>query len=73
MKAKNFVLSRYPNATAFPMIDNRRGQTSYVIIKHGAFEDFPKIDLEIFSNEGAETASKAWTNAKKEILSNNSK
>lgn len=72
MKAKDFVLSKYPNATAFPSIDNRRGQTSYVILKYGSYSDHidaRTFEMEIFPNEGAETASKAWTNAKKHILS----
>lgn len=70
MKAKDFVKHKYPNANHFPMIDNRRMQTSYVILKHGRFEDWPTIGLDIFPNEGAETPSKAWTNAKKYILEN---
>lgn len=59
MRAKDFVLSKYPGACAFPMIDNLRRQTLYVILKgvgHG---------LEYITNEGATTASKAWTDAKK--------
>lgn len=60
MKAKDFVLGKYPNAYPCGMIDNARRQTSTVIVKgnHG---------LEIFPNEGATNASKAWTNAKKHI------
>lgn len=62
MKAKEFVLSKYPNALPYSMIDNRRGKNSYVILKgipHG---------LDIFPNKHADTASKAWTNAKKHII-----
>ena len=73
MKAKDFVKSRYPCATAFPMIDNARMQTSYVILKYGEFESWMETGLEIFTNEGATTESKAWTNAKKEITKNESK
>lgn len=62
MKAIDFVKSRYPNARYFPMIDNRRMQTSYVILKG------PEYGLEIITNEGATTTSKAWTDAKKYIL-----
>ena len=68
MKAIDFVKSKYPNATSFPMIDNRRMQTSYVILKYGSFSDWPTVGLEMFNNEGSKTASKAWTNAKREIL-----
>ena len=68
MKAIDFVKTHYPNATAFPSIDNGRRQTSYVILKHGAFRDWTEVGLEIFPNEGATTASKAWSNAKKQIL-----
>lgn len=70
MKAKEFVLSKYPNATPFPMIDNRREQTSYVILKHGAYSTFSETGLDIFQNKGAKTASKAWANAKNEIFNN---
>jgi hypothetical protein len=62
MKAKEFVMSKYPKAFAFPMIDNPKGQTSYVIVKG---EDH---FLEILPNEGATTASKAWTNAKNFLI-----
>lgn len=62
MKAIDFVKSRFPGAHNFAMIDNPRLQTSQVILKGMAFE------LEIFPNEGATTASKAWTNAKNHIL-----
>lgn len=65
MTAKDFVLSKYPEAFSFPMIDNKRDQTSYVILKgrnHG---------LEYITNEGARTSSKAWTDAKKFILNQN--
>ena len=58
MKAIDFVKNKFPNAVSFPMIDNYRGRTSYVIIKGLG-------SLEIFPNEGAKTASQAWTNAKK--------
>lgn len=71
MKAKDFVLSKYPNATPFPAIDNRRMRTSYVILKHGSYADHYKagaFEMETFPNEGAKTASKAWTNAKNHIL-----
>lgn len=69
MKAKEFVLSRYPNATAFPSIDNHRRQTSYVILKYGTYQqNVVSGNFEIFTNEGATNASKAWTNAKKEII-----
>lgn len=61
MKAKDFVRSKYPNSQQFPMIDNQRRQTSYVIIKELG-------SMNIFTNEGATTAYKAWTNAKNEIL-----
>lgn len=61
MKAKDFVLSKYPNAYTIGTIDNPRRQTSTVVIKGDN-------GLEIFPNEGATTASKAWTNAKKSIL-----
>ena len=61
MKAKEYVLIKYPNSFAYPMIDNARNQTSYVII-----ESY-KAGLGIFPNEGAKTASKAWTNAMKHI------
>ena len=61
MKAKDFVLGHYSNAYAYGMIDNARRQTSTVIVKG-------VTGLEIFPNEGATNASKAWTNAKKEIL-----
>jgi len=74
MKAKDFVLLHYPNAAAFPSIDNHRMQTSYVILKHGTYRehhDSGNFNMEIFTNEGATTASKAWTNAKKEILKTN--
>lgn len=73
MKAKEFVLSKYPNATAFPSIDNARRQTSYVILKHGSFSEHyaaQVFEMPIFPNEGAATASKAWTNAKKAIIAN---
>lgn len=60
MKAKDFVLSHYPKAFTFPMIDNYRRQTSYVVVK-GDFGTF------YITNEGARTASKAWTDAKKYI------
>lgn len=63
MKAKYFVLQKYPNACHFRMIDNPRRQTSSVIIK-----DYTKGDLKIFENHGAENESKAWTNAKRQIL-----
>lgn len=66
MKAIEFVKLKYPNALAFPSIDNYRRQTSYVIIK-----DYTTGSNEIFPNEGATTASKAWTNAKKHIISEN--
>ena len=59
MRAIDFVKSHYPDAIVYAMIDNKRRQTSYVILK---------APFEIFTNEGATTASKAWTNAKKEIL-----
>ena len=61
MKAKEFVKSKYPKAFAFSMIDNLRGRNSYVILKALG-------NLEIFNNEGATTESKAWTNAKKQII-----
>lgn len=61
MKAKEFVRSKYPESQQYPMIDNYRKQTSYVIIKASG-------SMDIFTNEGAKTASKAWVNAKKEIL-----
>lgn len=61
MKAEEFVKQHYPKAIAFPMIDNLRRQTSYVIVKG-------TVGLEIFENYGATTASKAWTNAKKDLL-----
>ena len=67
MKAITFVKTHYPNATAFPSIDNRRGGTSYVILKHGSYAKSVESGLEILPNEGAITASKAWTNAKKYI------
>jgi len=76
MKAKDFVLSKYPHAVAFPSIDNRRRQTSYVILKHGSYKehhDAGAFNMEIFTNEGATTSSKAWTNAKKEILKEETK
>lgn len=63
MRAIDFVKSKYPDALSFPMIDNHRGQTSYVILK-GA----QQYGFEIITNEGATTASKAWTDAKKYIL-----
>jgi delta-aminolevulinic acid dehydratase/porphobilinogen synthase len=63
MKAKDFVLSKYPNAGYFPMIDNRRRQTSYVICNMDGSGEF-------IINNGARTASKAWTDAKKAILEN---
>lgn len=62
MKAKDFVLSKFPNAFPYGMIDNARRQTSVVIVKGDNGN-------EIFPNEGARNASKAWTNAKKYILS----
>lgn len=71
MKAKDFVLSKYPNASHFRMIDNPRMQTSSVILKHGSYQEHYQaraFEMEIFPNEGAETASKAWTNAKKFII-----
>lgn len=43
MKAKNFVLSKHPNAYSWGMIDNARRQMSTVIIKGG-------FGLEIFPN-----------------------
>jgi hypothetical protein len=61
MKAKDFVLSKYPKAFSYGMIDNARRQSSTVIVK-GNF------GAEIFPNEGAINASKAWTNAKKYLL-----
>jgi hypothetical protein len=61
MKAIDFVKQKYPNAFSYPMIDNARRQTSYVIVK-GNF------GTEFITNEGAKTASKAWTDAKKFIL-----
>ncbi|MEB0262911.1 hypothetical protein [Mucilaginibacter sp. 10I4] len=61
MIAKEFVLSKYPKAYSYGMIDNPRRQTSTVIIKSDT-------GLEIFPNEGATNSSKAWTNAKKAIL-----
>lgn len=64
MSDKEYVKGKYPKAEAFPMIDNERGRTSYVIFKGGDFA------LEIFPNEGASTASKAWTNAKKYLQLN---
>lgn len=63
MKAKDFVKEKYPDAFAFPMIDNRRRQKSYVILKGAA-----EYGLEFITNEGATTASKAWTDAKKFII-----
>lgn len=63
MKAEAFVKQQYPEAYAYPMIDNWRRRTSYVIIKGIK-------GLEIFPNEGAKTASKAWTNAKKHLIDN---
>jgi hypothetical protein len=66
MKAIDFVLSKYPKAYSHSMIDNRRGRNSYVILKGVG-------SLEIFPNEGANTASKAWTNAKKHIQSEENK
>jgi hypothetical protein len=73
MKAIDFVRSKYPKASAFHMIDNRRRQMRYVILKHGTFQDWTIVGTEIFPNEGARTASKAWTNAKKEILKSENK
>jgi len=61
MKSKDFVLSHYPNAYTYGMIDNARRQTSTVVIKGN-------LGTEIFPNEGARNASKAWTNAKKAII-----
>ena len=61
MKGKDFVLSHYPKAFTWGMIDNARRQTSTVVIKGNN-------GLEIFPNEGATNASKAWTNAKKALL-----
>lgn len=61
MKAKDFVLSKFPKAFSYGMIDNERRQTSTVIVKGIA-------GFEIFPNEGATNASKAWTNAKKHII-----
>lgn len=61
MKAKEFVLSKYPNAYSYGMIDNSRQQTSTVIIKDVG-------DWQIFPNDGATNANKAWANAKKSIL-----
>ena len=72
MKAIDFVKERFPNATAFSMIDNARGRNSYVVLKHGSFKDNMTNggNFEIFPNEGAATANKAWTNAKKYIQQN---
>lgn len=67
MKAKEFVRAKYPESWAVPMIDNPRHQTSYVILKGG------KFGLEIITNEGATTSSKAWTDAKKYIIENENK
>ena len=61
MKAKEFVLSKYPDAFSYRMIDNARRQMSIIIVKGNN-------GLEIFPNEGARNASKAWTNAKKAII-----
>lgn len=61
MKAIDFVISKYPDACSYSMIDNAYGRNSYVILKGTG-------NLEIFPNEHANTASKAWTNAKKHIL-----
>ena len=62
MTAKEFVKSKFPSSFSFTMIDNERRQNSYVIIKGIG-------GLDIFPNEGATTASKAWTNAKKHLQS----
>ena len=61
MKAKDLVLKHYPDAFAMPIIDNARRRTTYVIVKGS-------VALDIFPNEGAATAGKAWTNAKKALL-----
>lgn len=62
MKAKDFVLEKYHGAIAFPMIDNARRQTSYVILKGQGY------GMQYITNDGATTASKAWTDAKKFLL-----
>lgn len=65
MKAKDFVLQKFPDAYAYPMIDNYRRRTSYIIMNGAKWDGVNAI---MFPNEGATTASKAWTNAKKHIL-----
>lgn len=67
MKAKDFVKQKFPEAIAFPMIDNAREQTSYVILKGTTY------GLEYITNEGATTASKAWTDAKKFLIKHGDK
>lgn len=64
MTSKQFVRNKYPTSIQFPVIDNHRKQTSYVIIKQIG-------DTDILPNRGATTASKAWTNARKDIVSGN--
>jgi hypothetical protein len=66
MKAIDFVKQKYPEAFPFPMIDNPRRQTSYVIIKglRGIRA------TEYIVNNGARNASKAWTDARKYIEAN---
>jgi hypothetical protein len=61
MKAKDFVLSQYPKAFPYRMIDNARRQTSVVIVKGNN-------GLEIFPNNGATTESNAWVNAKNSLI-----
>lgn len=64
MTAKDFVKNIFPKAFSMPIIDNARRQTSFVIIKNDGSHEF-------IVNNGATHSSKAWTDAKKEIIKNN--
>jgi hypothetical protein len=66
MTSEQYVKQFFPDARAFPMIDNIRRQTSYVILKFST-------SFEIFPNLGSRTPSNAWVNAKKHLIENNYK
>lgn len=61
MKAKEFVLSKYPDAFHTQMINHKLNKWEYVILKGDG-------GIELITKDGADTASKAWTKAKNHIL-----
>ncbi len=64
MKAKDFVLSKYPDAVSFRWVyDNRLMRPTYCIL-----DSSKGLSILFYNPNGSNSESAAWTFAKKQIL-----